>query len=241
MSVISLNGLPGSGKTLTATYFAIKHFKKDNTRLKQFVRFLQRKPKVVNNVYSNYPILLNKRKKIYSNKVSIYDLKNQYSFPFGSLIIIDEVQLFYDSDEYKTFPKVIANFNQAHRHFGICDIIYISQHPSRVVKKLRNVVCEFYRIKRRLILPFLKVGFVTARVTYEFEDYEQAFTKDKDLKKMRDIKGKIFFMNFRKVFKSYNTVYLRPLNSDKPLIDKGSYDELNLNNDDVSLLESKLF
>ena len=207
MSVISLNGLPGSGKTLTGTYLAIKHFKKDNTGLKKFIRFLQRKPKIVNNVYSNYPILLDKRKKVYSNKVSIYDLMNQYSFPIGSLIIIDEIQLFYDSDEYKSFPKVIANFNQAHRHFGICDIIYISQHPSRVIKKLRNVVCEFYRIKKRVVLPILKVGFVTARVTYEFEDYDQAFTKDKELKKMRDIKGKMFFMNFRKIYKSYNTVY----------------------------------
>ena len=241
MSVISLNGLPGSGKTLTGTYLAIKHFKKYNTGLKKFIRFLQRKPKIVNNVYSNYPILLDKRKKVYSNKVSIYDLMNQYSFPIGSLIIIDEIQLFYDSDEYKSFPKVIANFNQAHRHFGICDIIYISQHPSRVIKKLRNVVCEFYRIKKRVVLPIFKVGFVTARVTYEFEDYGQAFTKAKELKKMRDIKGKIFFMNFRKIYKSYNTVYLRPLNYDKPLIKNGNYNNLNLDSDDVKKLEEKLF
>ena len=52
MSVIFLNGLPGRGKNLTGTYLAIKHLKKDK----------QRKPKIVNNVYSSYPILLDKRK-----------------------------------------------------------------------------------------------------------------------------------------------------------------------------------
>ena len=171
MSVISINGLPGKGKTLTGTMIALKHFKKENNSLKRLIRKIKKESVYVNNVYSNYPILLNKRKKIYSNRVSIYDLKNQYSFQPNSLIIIDEIQLFYDSDEFKTFPRIIANFNQAHRHFLIKDIIYISQHPSRVVKKLRNVVSEYYRIKTKIMIPILKIGIITCRVTYEFEDY----------------------------------------------------------------------
>ena len=186
MSVISVNGLPGKGKTLTATMLALKHFKKENTILKRLVRKVKKQESWNNNVYSNFPILLNKRKKIYSNRVSIYDLKNQYSFKPNSLLVIDEVQLFYDSDEYKIFPRIIANFNQAHRHFLIKDIIYISQHPSRVVKKLRNVVSEYYRIKTKFMIPILKIGFITCRITYEFEDYESAFTKDKDLRKVKD-------------------------------------------------------
>ena len=241
MSVISINGLPGKGKTLTSVNLAIKHFKKENTFIKRNIRRLQRKNPILNNVYSNFPILLNKRKKIYSNKVSIYDMMNQYSFEFNSLLIIDEVQLFYDSDEYKKFPRIIANFNQAHRHFGIKDIIYISQHPSRVVKKLRNVVSEYYRIKTVFKIPILKIGLIICRVTYEFEDYEQAFTKDKDLKKMRDIKTRIFLCNFRKIYSSYNTVYLYPLNSDKPRIDFGTYNSIDLKNNDIDNLETKLF
>lgn len=66
--------------------------------------------------------------------VNIYQLNNDFSFKPYSLIIIDEIQLYYDSDEYKDFPREIARFNQAHRHYGIKDIYYISQHPSRVVK-----------------------------------------------------------------------------------------------------------
>lgn len=241
MSVISINGLPGKGKTLTATMIALKHYKKENTFLKKLIRRIKKEEVILNNVYSNYPILLNKRKKIYSNRVSIYDLKNQYSFKPNSLIIIDEIQLFYDSDEFKTFPRIIANFNQAHRHFLIKDIIYISQHPSRVVKKLRNVVSEYYRIKTKIMIPILKVGIITCRITYEFEDYESAFTKDKDLRKLKDIKSKVFFVNFRKVFKAYDTIYLLPLNENKPLISKGSYDELYLPDQDKKLLEEVLF
>ncbi len=241
MSVISINGLPGKGKTLTSVYLAKQHFKKQNKLFIRILRKLRRKPEYYNSVYSNFPILLNKRKKIYSNKLSIYDLNNNYSFLLDSILIIDEIQLFYDSDEYKTFPRRIANFNQAHRHFGIKDIYYISQHPSRIVKKLRNVMCEYYRIKKVFRIPILNIGFITARVTYEFEDYDQAFTRDKELKKMRDIKGKIFFVNFKKLYKSYNTCYLAPLNSDKPLLDIGNYDNLELKDESLDLLQSKLF
>lgn len=241
MSVISINGLPGKGKTLTATMIALKHYKKENTSLKKLIRKIKKEEVILNNVYSNYPILLNKRKKIYSNRVSIYDLKNQYSFKPNSLIIIDEIQLFYDSDEFKIFPRIIANFNQAHRHFLVKDIIYISQHPSRVVKKLRNVVSEYYRIKTKIMIPILKIGIITARITYEFEDYESSFTKDKELRKLKDIKSKVFFVNFRKVFKAYDTIYLLPLNMDKPQINKGTYNDLFLPNEDKNMIEDKLF
>lgn len=241
MAVISINGLPGKGKTLTSVNLALKHFKEENKFITRIIRKLQRKPSYYNNVYSNFPILLNKRKKIYSNKIDIDDLKNQYSFLPNALIIIDEIQLFYDSDEYKTFPRIIANFNQAHRHFGIKDIIYISQHPSRVVKKLRNVVSVYYRIKTKLCIPILKIGFISCRLSYEFEDYELSFTKDNDLKKMKDIKTKVFFCNFRKIYNSYDTIYLKPLNADKPLLDIGIYNSLGLEDREIRKLEDKLF
>ena len=241
MSVISINGLPGKGKTLLSTHLAIKHFKNQNKFFPRLIRKLQRKEVIYNSVYSNFPICLDKRKKIYSNRVSVYDLMNQNSFLPDSLIIIDEIQLFYDSDEYKTFPRIIANFNQAHRHFGIKDIIYISQHPSRVVKKLRNVVSEYYRIKTLCRIPILSIGFISARVTYEFEDYELSFTKDSELRKMKDIKSKIFFVNFRKAFKAYDTCYLRPLNANKPLLCHGNYKSIDLEDNDINVLSEKLF
>ena len=49
MSVIFVGGVPGSGKTLFCTSLAKSKFKKEN--------FLRRK-KIINNVFSNYPIQL---------------------------------------------------------------------------------------------------------------------------------------------------------------------------------------
>ena len=69
MSVISINGLPGKGKTLTGTMIALKHFKKENNSLKRLIRKIKKESVYVNNVYSNYPILLNKRK---NKKVNSY-------------------------------------------------------------------------------------------------------------------------------------------------------------------------
>ena len=58
---------------------------------------------------------------------------------------------------------------------------------------------------------------------------------------MKDIKSKIFFVNFRKAFKSYDTCYLRPLNADKPLLDHGNYKSIDLEDNDINVLSEKLF
>ena len=148
--VITINGIPGSGKNVLATHLALKHYKKENFILRRFIRVLFHKPSYVNNVYTSYPILLKKHKfwqknksDIYSNRVTIFDLIPQNKFLDNALIIIDETQSFYDSEDYREFPKDIAVFNQFHRHFGISDIIYITQHPSRLTlsnsqHKIRN-------------------------------------------------------------------------------------------------------
>src|SRR5574344_24767 len=113
MSLIALNGVPGSGKTLNATRIALKHYEKENNFIKYGLFYIlskipNNKLKVnfeyykrfpyhkINNVYSNYPILLDKKKNIYSNKIDFWDLNNDYSFEPNSLIIIDEIQLYVD-------------------------------------------------------------------------------------------------------------------------------------------------
>ena len=46
MSLISLCGVPGSGKTLDSTYLALKHYNKQNILIKYyFHKFLYRIPK----------------------------------------------------------------------------------------------------------------------------------------------------------------------------------------------------
>ena len=144
--VRTINGSPGSGKNVSATHLAKNHFKKMNSLLRRAIRRIAHRSVWINNVYTTYPILLRKgtkkRKPTYSMRVSLFDLIPQNRFLPQALIIIDETQVVFDSEEFKEFPKDIATFNQFHRHFGIDDIIYITQHPSRLLKKL----LEFRRL-----------------------------------------------------------------------------------------------
>lgn len=242
MSVIGIHGIPGCGKTVLASAIALKHYKKENKKIKQFFRYITKKPVLINNVYSNYPILLNKRKKIYSNIISIDDLDNRYSFPNNSIIILDEVQAFYDSyRDFKKFPSGIATFFQFHRHFGIKDIYVISQHPRRVLTYIRDVISQYHRIKRFIKFRLLGIGIIAYRRSYEFEDFTDSFTKDKNLKKLLEIKTCFYIFNLRKVFKSFNSKYLCTLNCDKPISDLGTYDSLYLPESVKNYLTNKLF
>lgn len=232
--ISSINGLPGLGKNVYATYLAKKHFKRENNIIKRFLRRLKHQELYINNVYSTYPIILKKSKKkmIYSNLITLDDLDNSYRYLKNSLIFIDEVQSFYDSDEYKNFPKKIAVFNQFHRHFGIKDIYYISQHPSRLVKKLRNVTCKYTKIRKFKVIPFINLGIMYITNYYEFEDYGKWHHPSKELKTY-DVDNHFKFFFVQPVFKSYNSTYLSALNENKPLYDKGTFTSTKLSKDQI--------
>lgn len=236
--ITCLSGLPGSGKNVRATYLAIKHYKKENNIVKKIFRKLTHKELIVNNVYSTYPILLkkyskkSKKKDVYSNRVTIFDLVPDNRFKRNALIIIDETQAFYDSEEYKTFPKEIAIFNQFHRHFDIKDIYYISQHPSRIMKKLCILASEFDKIKLFLNIPFLNIGFMHIVSYFERDDYGK-YNHPKKEAKTYDVKNHYCLFLTRKVFKSYKSKYLRVLNKDQPLYDRGTFDQLDMSINDI--------
>lgn len=227
-----ISGLPGVGKNVLATYLAKKHFKRENTSLKRFIRYLKHEPIYINNVYTSYPIILSKRKKIYSNLVTLNDLNNKYRFQYNAVIIMDEVQSFYDSDEYKKFPKEIAVFNQFHRHFGIKDIYYISQHPSRIVKKLRNVACKFTKIRKFYIIPIINLGIMYITNYYEFDDYGKWHHPPKETKTY-DVDNQLKFFFIKPTFRSYNSKYLSVLNEDKPLYNKGTFKSTKLSKEEI--------
>lgn len=230
--ISSINGLPGMGKNVLATYIAKKHYKRENKPIKRLIRRLKHEDTYVNNVYSSFPIILNKRKKIYSNMATLDDLDNSHQFLKNAVIFIDEVQSFYDSDEYKDFPKKIAIFNQFHRHFGIKDIYYISQHPSRIVKKLRNVTCKYTKIRKFIIIPIINLGIMYLSNYYEFEDYGKWHHPSKE-QKVYDVDNHFKFFFVKPVFKSYNSTYLKVLNEDKPLLNRGTFASTQLTDKEV--------
>ena len=227
MSLIALCGVPGAGKTFMLTRMARKHYKRQNSFLNKVIRKIHKEPSHINNVYSNYPILLNKKKKIYSRIISIEDLKNQYSFLDHSFIAFDEPQLDYDSiaDSF-IFPRAIGMTLQMHRHIGIDNIVFATQHPNRLVVYEKNIMNEYYKIMKKIKLPFLPWGLVCARKCFEIEDYARITTGSREIRKECSISRSFFFFNFKKVYVSYDSTYLRPLNLDKPLLNNGCYKNL---------------
>lgn len=239
--VIALSGIPGSGKNVRATYLAKKHFKHYNNVLRKIIRKIKHEDLIVNNVYTTYPILLkkyskrSKKKNIYSNRVTIYDLVPDNRFKKGACIIIDEAQAFYDSEEYKIFPKEIAIFNQFHRHFDIDNIYYISQHPSRILKRLCVLASEFDKVKTFVNIPFINLGFMHIVVYYERDDYGK-YNHPKKEAKTYDVKNKMCLFWTKSVFRSYDSKYLRVLNIGKPLYDIGEFESLSLSESEVKYI-----
>ena len=239
--IVSINGIPGSGKNVRATKIALKHFRRENNFIFKIIRKLTHQPLIVNNVYSTYPILLkkyskrSKKKNIYSNRVTIFDLVPSNRFQDNSLIIIDEAQAFYDSEEHKIFPKEISVFNQFHRHFNIKDIIYITQHPSRLMKKLRILVCQFDKIKTFINIPFINIGFMHIVSYFEFDDYGKYHHSKKEAKNY-DVKNHYSLFLTGKVFKSYTSKYLRVLNMNQPLYDYGEYNSKELTEKEIKFI-----
>lgn len=250
MSVIFIGGVPGSGKTLFATYLAKKKFRREN---------LFKRKRLINNVFSNYPIQLSnlynrkkykkvyhyelvngKRKKtfdlvdknIYSRKVSLLDFNTFKRHIPDSVYIFDEFHAVIDSLEYKNFPRKVQKTFQFHRHFGIKDIYVICQHPSRLVKQVRVLCDEFYKIKRFIKIPFIGVCIFRYSVYYNFEDYGKS-TKVKKEECMYDFDNKIRIFRYKKVFNSYDTKYMKALVEEEDFFESNTYKDLNLTIEDI--------
>lgn len=239
--ITCISGIPGSGKNVLATHIALKHYKKENNFLHKLVRRLKHEPIKVNNVYSSYPIILkkypkcSKKQNVYSNRITLFDLIPKNRFQKNSIIIIDETQVIYDSEEHKEFPKDIATFNQFHRHFDIKDIYYITQHPSRLMKKLRILCSEFDKVKTFINPFFLPIGFMHIVKYFEFDDYGKYHHPKKEAKTY-DVKNQYkLFVTYR-VFRSYISKYMKILNIDSPMYQKGNYQDLILNNNEIKYI-----
>lgn len=235
--ITCVNGIPGSGKNVLVTKICLHHYKKTNNSIRRLIRKIKKEPTWINNVYSTYPILLKKTKKekVYSNIVTIYDLVPNNRFLNHAVIVIDETQAFYDSEDHKEFPKEIAIFNQFHRHFGIDDIYYVSQHPSRIMKKLRILACEFDKIKRFICIPFIHLAFMHIVRYFEFDDYGK-YNHPKKEAKTYDVKNKYMLFFAGKVFKAYDSKYLKVLNIDKPLYNRGVFKKIDLSEKEIKYI-----
>lgn len=149
-----LCGLPGSGKTSYATKLAYKSVLSGK------------------NVFSNYPISfplkIGKEIFTYSTNILIPDMLSSKSFPENSFIIIDEIQNWFGSRDWKNFNKDTLKFFTGHRHQGI-DLLVIAQHPQRVDVTIREIADSFNWIE-----PFF-LRFKKLITYYHSEDVGKVF------------------------------------------------------------------
>lgn len=196
----------------------------------------------INNVYSSFPILLDKKRNIWSNKISLFDFNCDYSFYPNSLMIIDEVQLFVDSDEYadkvkKKLISKIAKFLQSHRHFGVKQILYISQSPSRIFKKARNITIGYLKLFKIINLP-LGISIMRGIIYYDFEFYGRYIPRDRDERKKLPFEYKRVTKIFlrKRMYSSYDSRYLSMYNYGKPLLARGLWSDYKVDYDSLKVM-----
>lgn len=117
--IYEIAGLPRSGKTTALTMIAQRSLKGKSTA------GIPSHDKVFTTFYC---------KGCY--KLDFDDLK-KYDFS-DCLILIDEISLFADNRDYRSFDKDMIYFFKLHGHYKI-DLVWCSQHFSDADKKIRDV------------------------------------------------------------------------------------------------------
>lgn len=237
------SGLPGSGKTLNATRDIKRKFNKDNAIINKLIYMIKNKTislenyQYINNVFSNYPILLNKKNKIYSNLITPKSMEMNYNINDNSVIVLDEFQKYFDSRNYKKFPIGLGTLLQHHRHGNIDKIIFLSQHPRRIDNKVRDLCETFRKINKTIVISLFGVPLIglSFYVDYfDFEDYGKYHDIPKEQKIFDSKKG--FNLITYDTFTSYDSKYFKYKFQCLPMIQKIEYTSMELTPIDLYLL-----
>lgn len=125
--IVAYTGMPGAGKSYALVQRAYKAIR-------------QGRP-----VYANFPI-----KGAY--KITLDDVVN-YSFPEGSMVLIDEAGRWFNSRSWKDLPDEVFDLFTMHRHMR-CDLFIAVQSFARIDKALREVVELTYWAHNSPLLPY---------------------------------------------------------------------------------------
>ena len=132
-------GLPGMGKSTFMTKCAVMSLKGKT--------FMGVKPKKI--VFTNFEC--QGCYKLDFDKLGLYNFCD-------CLILIDEIMLFADTRNFKTFPEHLKRgFFAKHRHSNI-DIIWCSQYWDDCDKKIRVLTQKFYLMEKSKIFPVDYMG-----------------------------------------------------------------------------------
>lgn len=129
--IFEIFGLPGTGKTTTLTAIAQNILKG-----KSFLDIGKHK-RVFTSFYCKGCYKLD------PNDLSKYDMTD-------SLILIDEISLYFDNRDFKNFGSDFLYFFKLHRHYNI-DLVWCSQGHSDADKKIRDITDTCYLLENSRI------------------------------------------------------------------------------------------
>lgn len=166
-----LFGLPGSGKSLLASYIAYRAINKKSINFHGFhISTIGELPDFdeYETIYTNFPC---------SGAYQLDFDSLGYVHYHDCLMLIDEVQLFADSRNFKTFGDNLKWFFSMHRHSRI-DIVMCTQSLSAVDARIRSLTQRLYYIDNlgvlirvREILSYFDVN----RTIQEGYEYARGF------------------------------------------------------------------
>ena len=131
-------GLPSSGKSLVLSYIAYRAIKGKSINFHGFncTHF----DKQYQRVYTNFPF-----QGAYQLDFDILG----YADYNNCLILVDELQMFADSRNFKNFGDNLKFFFSQHRKFKV-DFLYATQSPDTVDKRIRSLTDKLYYIDRTI-------------------------------------------------------------------------------------------
>lgn len=160
--VSGIFGLPGVGKSLICSWLAYRAINGKSINVHGFsVGYFNKYQRV----YTNFPC--KGAYKLDFDELGLADYNN-------CLIVIDEIQLFSDSRNFRNFGENLTWFFTCHRHQRI-DVVWCTQHPQAVDKRIRSVTDRLYYLDRTLF-DLLRVREILSyfdingdlKITYEY-------------------------------------------------------------------------
>lgn len=154
-NTIAFTGGLGSGKTLNAVKIAIVLLRKNKIKVKIINTFRSIKSKITRKelkiletpqIYSNIPICINKRKKIYSNKITKEHLLLKEHITEYSIVFIDELPQMINQFNWN-ITEVQNNVNEFitfFRHYIGGYFITTAQSIDDIVSQIRRKLNSYF-------------------------------------------------------------------------------------------------
>lgn len=166
-------GLPGVGKSIFCAYMANLAISKKPIPIKgHFSSY--------NKVYTNFPCAGCYRLDFENlGRVLLHDC----------LIIVDEIQLFADSRNFRSFPQELSDWFSLHRKFHV-DFVYCSQSYDTMDRRIRSLTDTLYMIDRWLF--FVRVRPILQYMRIEKGSISEGYELEKNTKSMLYFPRKLY-------------------------------------------------